>query len=68
MKVTELKDKDEAALQKELFEKQKHLFDLRTQGVTEKLENPTQIGKTRRDIARIKTVMRQRQLAAAPQA
>ena len=33
--------------------------------MTDKLEDPTQMGKARRDIARIKTVLRQRQLAAA---
>jgi large subunit ribosomal protein L29 len=64
MKIKDIKDKDVDALRKELAEKQRHLFDLRTQGVTEKLEDPTQLGKTRRDIARIKTVMHQRATAA----
>ena len=35
-----------------------------SQAVTEKLENPSQLGKTRKDIARIKTVLRQRELTA----
>jgi ribosomal protein L29 len=38
------------------------LFDLRTQSVTEKLEDPSQLRKTRKDIARIKTALRQRQI------
>jgi large subunit ribosomal protein L29 len=64
MKIKELRDKDEAGLVHELAEKQKHLYDLRSQAVTEKLEDPTQLGKARKDIARIKTLIRQRQLAA----
>ena len=48
-----------------MVEAQKHLFDLRTQAVTEKLEDPTQLRKTKRAIARIKTVLRQRELEAA---
>jgi large subunit ribosomal protein L29 len=63
MKFKEIKEKDDEALQHELVEKQKHLFVLRTQAVTEKLEDPTQLGKTRRDIARLKTALHQRKLA-----
>jgi large subunit ribosomal protein L29 len=62
MKIKDIKEKDVAALKTELVEKQRHIFDLRTQAVTEKLEDPTQIGKARKDIARIKTVIRQREL------
>ncbi|HEY2585953.1 MAG TPA: 50S ribosomal protein L29 [Tepidisphaeraceae bacterium] len=62
MKMKEIKDKQTEHLTHELAEKQKHLFDLRSQAVTEKLEDPSQLGKTRKDIARIKTVIRQRQL------
>ena len=47
----------------ELQDKQKHLFDLRSQAVTEKLENPSQLKKTRREIAQLKTIQRERQLA-----
>ncbi len=65
MKAKEFKEKDDEALRHELTDKQKHLFELRTQAVTEKLEDPTQMGKTRKDIARIKTIMRQRELEAA---
>ena len=62
MKTKEIQEKDTIAIEQELKDKQRHLFDLRTQAVTEKLEDPTQIGKTRKDIARMKTVLRQRQL------
>jgi large subunit ribosomal protein L29 len=62
MKAKEIREKDDEALRHELTDKQKHLFDLRTQAVTEKLEDPTQIGKTRKEIARVKTILRQREL------
>ena len=65
MKTKEIRDKDDASLTAEVATTARHLFDLRTQAVTEKLEDPTQLGKARRDIARIKTVLRQRQLQAA---
>jgi large subunit ribosomal protein L29 len=67
MKAKEIREKDDEALQHELVEKQKHLFDLRTQAVTEKLEDPTQIGKTRREIARIKTIVAQRKAETTKQ-
>lgn len=62
MKIKEIREKDTGALNEELANLQKHLFDLRSQAVTEKLEDPSQIGKARKDIARMKTVIRQRQL------
>jgi large subunit ribosomal protein L29 len=68
MKIKEIKEKDDAALKESLAERQKQLFTLRTQGVTEKLEDPSQIGKAKKDIARIKTVQRQRAQAASKQA
>lgn len=47
-------------LHSELERMRHHLFDLRAQAVTEKLEDTTQLLKTRRDIARLLTVLRQR--------
>ena len=44
----------------ELERLRRHYFDLRTQAVTEKLEDPNQLGHTRRDIARVLTVLGQR--------
>lgn len=62
MKVKEIREKEQEALELDLANLRKHLFTLRSQAVTEKLENPSQIAKARRDIARIKTVLRQREL------
>ena len=65
-KLKELRDKSVEDLQREILDKQKHLFDLRSQAVTEKLEDPTQLTKTRKEIARIKTLLRERQIAQTP--
>ncbi len=62
MKINEIREKDVDALKHELLDKQKHLFDLRSQAVTEKLEDPTRLGKARRQIAQIKTILRQREI------
>lgn len=62
MKTKEIRDKQTEHVKHELAEKQKHLFDLRSQAVTEKLEDPSQLRKTRKDIARLKTVLREREL------
>jgi large subunit ribosomal protein L29 len=64
-KAKEFRDRETTHLTSELAEKQKHLFVLRSQAVTEKLEDPSQLRKTRKEIARIKTVLRQRVLEAS---
>jgi large subunit ribosomal protein L29 len=65
MKMKEIREKETGHVQHELSEQQKQLFTLRTQSVTEKLEDPSQLRKARRMIARLKTVLRQRELEAA---
>jgi large subunit ribosomal protein L29 len=62
MKIKDIKEKSDDVLKADLADRRKHLFDLRSQGVTEKLEDPTQLGKTRKDVARLLTVIRQRQI------
>ena len=66
MTVKEIREKETGARKEELVEKRKHLFDLRSQAVTEKLEDPTQLRKTRVAIARMQTILRQRELEAQP--
>ena len=60
MKASELRGKDEAALKKELNELLKAQFSLRMQIATQQLNNTAQLKKVRRDIARVKTVMNQK--------
>lgn len=47
-------------LHNELERLRRHLFELRSQAVTEKLEDPTQLGKTRRNIARVMSILAER--------
>lgn len=60
MKATELRGKDQDALQKELNELLKAQFGLRMQVATQQLANTAQLKKVRRDIARVKTVMNEK--------
>ena len=54
-------------LEMKIKELEKHLFDLRSQAATEKLQDCKSVINTRREIARVKTVLRQRQLGAKRQ-
>jgi large subunit ribosomal protein L29 len=60
MKIQELREMKTEALHQELDRLRRHLFDLRAQAVTEKLTNPYQMQMTRRDIARVFTVLNER--------
>ena len=60
MKIREIRELTDEELKVELDRLRRHIFDLRAQAVTEKLENPYQITQARRDIARILTVLRER--------
>jgi len=60
MKIEAIRAMKSDELHAELERLRRHLFDLRAQAVTEKLEDSTQLGKARRDIARLLTVMKQR--------
>jgi large subunit ribosomal protein L29 len=65
MKASELRAKDVAALEKEVGDLVKAHFGLRMQKATQQLNNHSQLGKTRRDIARAKTVLAQKNKEAA---
>ncbi len=60
MNTSELRAKDGAELQKELEALLKAQFGLRMQHATQQLANTSQIRKLRRDIARVRTVMKQK--------
>ena len=62
MKAAEVIKLDEKALNEKLMDLKKDLFFLRMQHATNQLENPIKIAEIKRDIARVKTVIRQRQL------
>jgi large subunit ribosomal protein L29 len=60
--VRELSDDE---LETRLGEAKQELFNLRFQNVTGQLDNSARIGHVRRDVARIETILRQREIAAA---
>ena len=60
MKTSELREKDQAGLRTELNGLLKAQFGLRMQIATQQLNNTAQLKKVRRDIARVKTVMNQK--------
>ena len=60
MKASELRGKDQAALQKELNDLLKAQFGLRMQLATQQLSNTSQMSKVRRDIARVRTLIREK--------
>ena len=60
VKASQLREMTQDELQSTLDDLQKRLFDLRSQAVTQKLENAKGIINTRRDVARIKTILREK--------
>jgi large subunit ribosomal protein L29 len=60
VKAKQLREMTQDELQSSLADLEKRLFDLRSQAVTEKLENSKGIINVRRDIARIRTVLHER--------
>ena len=64
MKASELRAKDVAGLEKEIADLLKAHFGLRMQKATQALANNSQLGKTRRDIARAKTILAEKKRAA----
>jgi large subunit ribosomal protein L29 len=69
MKATEIKDLAETEIAEKLKERRTELFNLRFQLATRQLDNPGRIGVVKKDIARLHTELRAREIAAAkPQA
>jgi|Deesub1362B_J571_1020462.scaffolds.fasta_scaffold08759_2 large subunit ribosomal protein L29 len=60
MKASELRELDEDELLRILKELKEKLFELRTKKVLGNIENPMEIRNVRRDIARVKTVLREK--------
>lgn len=66
MKPDELKGQSDEQLNLTLKDTEKHLFQLRFQSATDRLETPSEIAKAKKDIARIRTEQRKRQLDKLP--
>ena len=65
MKASEIRKMSEAELGEKLVSLKKDLFFLRMQHATNQLQNPVKIAEVKRDIARVKTIIREQQTAAA---
>lgn len=65
MKASELRTKSTQELLNELNNLKEELFNLRFQHATGQLENPLRIQQVKRDYARVKTILRERELNAA---
>jgi large subunit ribosomal protein L29 len=63
-KPSELREMNDEQLAAELAQTRQELFRLRFQAATEKLDAPSNLKKLRREVARIKTIQRERELAA----
>ena len=63
MKLNELRDLDNARLQQRLLEIDQELFNLRFQKETGRLTNSARFGQLLKEIAQVKTILRERQLA-----
>jgi large subunit ribosomal protein L29 len=64
-KAHELREQSDEQLELHMAETQKNLFRLRLQSETERLEAPSEIIKARREIARVKTILRLREIDRA---
>jgi len=68
MKPQEIREMSRDQILQELQALERKVFDLRTQAETEELHVPSELGKARRDIARMRTILRQRELSGGAEA
>ena len=66
-KAAELRELNDTELEHRLGEAKEELFNLRFQNATGQLDNAARIPEVRRDVARIETLLREREIAAAEQ-
>ena len=66
-KAAELRELNDTELEHRLGEAKEELFNLRFQNATGQLDNISRIPQVRRDVARIETLLREREIAAAEQ-
>ena len=66
-KAAELRELNDTELEHRLGEAKEELFNLRFQNATGQLDNVARIPQVRRDVARIETLLREREITAAEQ-
>ena len=65
MELKKMREMTEVELNSELAKMKKELFNLRFQHVTGQLENPVKMREVKREIDRVKTILREKELAKA---
>ena len=65
MKLNKIREMTDVELSAELSKMKQELFNLRFQHVTGQLENPVRMREVKKDIARVKTIIREKELAKA---
>ena len=65
MNAVELREMDDPELLTHLAEAKQELFNLRFQHVTGQLDNYSRLGEMKKEVARINTILRDREIAAA---
>ena len=65
MTATDIREMTDTEILERIEEIQEELFKLRFRSATQQLENPSLIRKLRRDVARMKTILRQRELTSS---
>ena len=65
MKAGEIREWSSDEIRQKIDELTEELFNLRFQHATDQLENPMRVGHVRRDIARMKTVVKERELTSS---
>ncbi|NVM21848.1 MAG: 50S ribosomal protein L29 [Desulfobacterales bacterium] len=68
MMASEIRELSSEEIREKLVELTEEVFNLRFQHATDQLENPMRLRHIRREIARMKTIMRGRQLASSREA
>ena len=63
--IEQIRELPESELESRLADAKQELFNLRFQLVTGQLDNTARIGQVKKDVARIETILRQREIAAA---
>ena len=62
-KAVDIRDMSDDEIKTRIAEAQEELFRLRFRGATQQLENPSLIKSLRRDVARMRTILREREMA-----
>lgn len=63
MKASDIRDLTDEEIKNKISEAQEELFRLRFRSATQQIENPSLIKSLRRDVARMRTILRQREMA-----